>query len=322
MSSTSTSNLFDEIFVGLGPSSFCPPNTDRTPPLPVQPSADGILATLSPTDAQVLRSALAGVPLISDTPPLFMRFLFLSLPADAPPLLAALHAKLLELGWAVDAGCARLTREEPVAFYALFMHTSGILSRLGCTDDLRYAARAALRLTLEELDEEMRRAVTVREGAPAWEMFKPLVAYRRACAVALMPLIDLGPPPAEVVRGYAWTWRTCATCAVHVGHAPGSDACGVRCREAPWFVEFWKELVATLRARPDPDAVLGVQHIAQALLRAAVCPTCSTVAFEHLRCFQGLLVVEAAKRIAEVSAVRSRGRCQCLLTATQVSFEL
>ncbi|KAM5531476.1 hypothetical protein V8D89_014866 [Ganoderma adspersum] len=299
MLSTSSPHLFDDIFAGLGLSSFCAPNTDCTLLLPVQPSADGILATLSPTDAQVFRSALAGVPLIYDTPPLLTRFL--SPPADAPPSLFVLHAELFELGWAVETGHARLTRDEPVACYGLFMRTGGIIGRLGCIDDLRYAARAALRFTPQEFDDEMHRAVTVRGGAPTWETFKPLVAYRLGCAVALMPLIDLGPPPADVVRGYAWTWRTCPTCAVHVEHAPGSDACGVRCREAPWFVGFWKELVATLRARPDPDAVLGVQHIAEALLGAAACPTCSTVAFEHLRCFQGLLVVEAAKRIAEVS---------------------
>ena len=319
MSFTSTPNLFDDIFAGLRLSGLSAPHTPS--PL-VQPSVNGILSTLSPTDAQVFRSALAGISLISDAPPLLTQFLPPSPPADAPPFLVALHARLFEFGWAIETGQVRLTREEPVVCYALFMRTGGILGRLGCIDDLRYAARAALRFTPEELDDEMYRAVHGGAGVPTWETFKPLVAYHRACAVALMPLIDLGPPPADVVRGYSWTWRTCPTCAVHVGHAPGSHACGVRCREAPWFVEFWKELVATLRARPDPDAVLGVQHIAQALLRAAVCPTCSTVAFEHLRCFQGLLVVEAAKRIAEVSAVRSRGRCQCLLTATQVSFEL
>nr|VWP02250.1 Structural maintenance of chromosomes protein [Ganoderma boninense] len=296
MSSTSTSNIVDGILAGLGISGLSSPYTGPTPPLLLQPSTDGILATLTPTDAHVFRSALAGIPLISDAPPLLTQFL--TPLAYTPPFLAAPHTKLLELGWAIEAGHAKATREDPVACYALFMRTGGILGRLGCFDDTRYAARAALRFTKEELDDEMSRAIVA--GTQSWETFKPLVSYRLACTAALTPLIELGPPPAEVVRGYAWTWRTCPNCVVHIQHGPG-DACGVLCREAPWFVEFWKELVATLRASPDPDAVLGVQHISQALQGAVACPTCSRVAFEHLRCFQGLLIVEAAKRIAEVS---------------------
>ncbi len=60
--------------------------------------------------------------------------------------------------------------------------------------------------------------------------------------------------------------------------------------DAPWFVELWKQLVAILRARPDPDAVLvwGVQHFSQALRAGTAHPTCSTVVQEHLRCFHGL----------------------------------
>ncbi|PIL24784.1 hypothetical protein GSI_12670 [Ganoderma sinense ZZ0214-1] len=296
MSSTSASNPIEEILSGLALPGFSAPYTGRTPPFLVPPSTDGILAILCPTDAQVFRSALAGIPLIADAPPLLTQFLTSS--ADTPPFLASLHAKLLELGWAVETEHAKVTREDPVACYALFMRTGGILGRLGCIDDIRYAARAALRFSQEELDDEMARAIL--NGTPTWETFKPLVSYRLACAVTLTPLISLGPPPAEVVRGYAWTWRTCPNCVVHIQHGPG-DACGAPCREAPWFVVFWKELVATLRASPDPDAVLGVQHLSQALQGAMVCPTCSRVAFEHLRCFQGLLIVEAAKRIAEVS---------------------
>ena len=88
-------------------------------------------------------------------------------------------------------------------------------------------------------------------------------------------------------------------CARHSGRG----ACELFCADAPWFVELWRELVAILRARPDPDAVLtwGKDHFARALKEAMECPICSEVAEEQLKCFEGLLVVEAAKRIAEVS---------------------
>ncbi|KAI1790281.1 hypothetical protein LXA43DRAFT_1149203 [Ganoderma leucocontextum] len=282
MSSSFGPSPFQGILIHLRPTALSDYASRRMPPPLVPPSADGILRTLSPTDAHVFSSALANVPLISHTPPFVTQLI--APPVNTPPgPVAALHAKMLEFGSAVEATHANLIREQPVACYSLFMLTGGILGSLGRVDDIRYAARAALRFTREELDDEMHRSIL---GGATWETFRPLVSYRLACMVALMPLIDLGPPPAEVVSGYAWTWRTCATCVEHVGHAPG---------------DLWKELVATLRASPDPDAVMGVQHLWQALQGAMGCSTCSKVAYEHLTCFQGLLVVEAAKRIAEVS---------------------
>ncbi len=138
-----------------------------------------------------------------------------------------------------------------------------------------------------------------------WGTFAPLVRYRLACAAALGPLIDLEPPPAALVREYAWTWHTCPDCAKHTGRG----ACGMFCADAPWFVELWRQLVAILRARPDPDAVLvhGREHFSRALEEGMACSTCAKVVQEHLRCFEGLLVVEAAKRIAEVSGSRVEG---------------
>ena len=79
--------------------------------------------------------------------------------------------------------------------------------------------------------------------------------------------------------------------------------------DAPWFTELWKQLVAILRARPDPDAVLvrGWEHLSKALRAALACSTCARVAYQHLRCFHGLLIVEIAKRVAGVSAFESGG---------------
>ena len=190
------------------------------------------------------------------------------LSANTGPNDASSSAKL----WAVPI------LKEPVSFYIVFTQMPGVFCGPGCIDDLRYAARAALRFTPEELDDEMYRAVHGGAGVPTWETFKPLVAYHRACAVALMPLIDLGPPPADVVRGYSWTWRTCPMCARHSGRG----VCELFCADAPWFVELWRELVAILRARPDPDAVLtwGKDHFARALKEAMECPFCSEVAEE------------------------------------------
>ena len=267
------------------------PLTLSSSPGLVEPSADGILSLLSPADADVFRLVLTGVPLICRTPPAFMDLPPLS--ANTGPNDASSSAKL----WAVPI------LKEPVSFYIVFTQMPGVFCGPGCIDDLRYAARAALRLTAEELDTQIEACVSSGR-APSRELFNPLVSYRLACIVALTPLnVNLArpqPPPAVMV-GYAWTWRTCATCATHVGHAAG-EPCGVLCVDAPWFVRLWKQLVAILRARPDPDAVLvrGWQHLSQALWAALGCPTCARVAHEHLRCFHGLLIVEIAKRIAGV----------------------
>ena len=190
-------------------------------------------------------------------------------------------------------------RDNPVFFFAYFSqpsHTPIPLFKPTAVD-LRYAARAALRPTQGELDDKIRR---VRFAcSTTWTVFAPLVAFRHACAGALAPLIDLGPPLAGALGEYAWTWRTCPMCARHSGRG----ACELFCADAPWFVELWRELVAILRARPDPDALLtwGKDHFARALKEAMECPICSEVAEEQLKCFEALLVVEAAKRIAEVS---------------------
>ena len=302
MSSTSVSNLLEEFLAGLTASDSSAPCHTLLPQL--QPSVDDILATLSPTDAEVFRPVLAGVPLISRTPPFVMHHPPIPAEYSTVPVLATMK----QCAQDANAFLARLARENPMMFYATF-------ARLPCLviygepnrrDDLCYAARAALRLAPDELDNQMRLALTASHST-AWTTFKPLIAYRHACAAALSPLVDFGAPPPEVLRDYAWTWRTCTHCAVHTGRG----ACGVFCMEAEWFGELWKGLVGILRARPDPDAVLvhGTKHFAQALQAAMGCPTCANVAQEHLRCFQGLLVVEAAKRIAEVSSTLRRGNC-------------
>ncbi|KAM5531477.1 hypothetical protein V8D89_014867 [Ganoderma adspersum] len=286
MASTSGSNPVEEYSTPLTPS-YAPHSQE---PL-IEPSVDRILSNLSPADADVFRLVLDGVPLICRTPPAFMDLPPLS--ADTGPNDVSSPAKL----WAIPI------LKEPVSFYVVFTQMPGVFCGPGCIDDLRYAARAALRLTAEELDAHIEACMSSGR-APSHVMFNPLVHYRLACVVALTPLnVNLArpqPPPA-VTAAYAWTWRTCATCATHVGHAAG-EACGVLCADAPWFVELWKQLVAILRVRPDPDAVLvrGWQHLSQALRAALACPTCAGVAHEHLRCFHGLLIVEIAKRVAEV----------------------
>ena len=101
---------------------------------------------------------------------------------------------------ALDDIHAKLAREQPVALYAVFVRISSLLGQLGRTDDLRYAARAALRLTTEELDEEMERPV-LGGHASSLETFKPLVSSRLACKAARKPLIGFESPPAEVFGG-------------------------------------------------------------------------------------------------------------------------
>ena len=221
------------------------PLTLSSSPGLVEPSADRILSLLFPADADVFHLVLSGVPLICRTPPAFMDLPPLS--ANTGPNNASSPAKL----WAVPI------LKEPMSFYVVFTQMPGVFCGPGCIDDLRYATRASLRLTAEELDVQIDACVSSGR-APSRATFNPLLRYRLACVVALTPLnVNLArpQPPPIVTAGYTWTWRTCAACATHVGHAAG-DPCGVLCAEAPWFTELWRQLVAILRARPDADAVL------------------------------------------------------------------
>lgn len=269
-------------------------STPRTQLSQVEPSANRILSALSPADADVFRSALDGIPLICRTPPAFMNLPLLPTytetdDSDSSSKIWALHIL-----------------EEPVPFYSVFARMPGFFCGPGCIDDQLFAARAALRFTAEELDAQIEACVSTGRAA-SHETFQALISYRLACVIALMPLnLKMASVHLPLTMSqYAWTWRTCMTCARHDGHAL-ENACGPRCTDAPWFLELWRQLVTILRARPDPESVLmrGLQHRSQALRTAMACPTCAKVAHEHLRCFHGLLVVEAAKRITEVGVLR------------------
>ena len=102
------------------------------------------------------------------------------------------------MGTAIEPEYAKLARDEPV----LFLQGGVILAPVGRTDGLHYAARAALRFASKELDEEMY-CLMLGGGVSTWEAFKLLLSYRLARMAALLPLIDLCPPPVEVIRGYA-----------------------------------------------------------------------------------------------------------------------
>ena len=142
--------------------------------------------------------SLSGTPLVSQTPP------FSAHPspplADAPPGAVAIHAQAPEFSVALGDVHAKLACGQLVALYAVFACISSLLGQLGRTDDLRYAAHTALRLTAEELDEEMERSV-LGGHASSLETFKPLVSCRLTCKAALKPLIDFESPPAEVFSG-------------------------------------------------------------------------------------------------------------------------
>ncbi|PIL24785.1 hypothetical protein GSI_12671 [Ganoderma sinense ZZ0214-1] len=292
MASTSGPNLLSR--PSARPTPFSVPRTQRPP---VVPSIDKILSALPPTDADVFRLVLDGVPLVCRTPPAFR---------DLPPLSTNTDPN--------DASPARMWAtpilKEPVSFFVVFTRMPGFFCGPGCTDDLRYAARVALRFTAAELDAQIEACVSSGR-ASSRTIFTPLLSYRLACIVALTPLnvnLAIPRPPPTIMAAYAWTWRTCTTCTRHVGHALGGT-CEVLCEDALWFTELWRKLVAILRLRPDPDAVLvrGWEHLSKALRAPLACPTCAGVAYQHLRCFHGLLIVEIAKRVAEVSVFVSGG---------------
>ncbi|PIL24786.1 hypothetical protein GSI_12672 [Ganoderma sinense ZZ0214-1] len=280
-----------------------PPSTPCRTLFPqLQPSVDEILRTLSSTDADVFRSVLVRTLLIYRNPsgaPYLP-----PLPAEAAtiPLVALCYTGMKQAMLDMTLAVVGQAREQPISTYLLFVNAPAAFmfcdpnSDPQRRDDLHFAARAALRFTTAELHDKVLE-VTMR-CRTSWETFRPLFTFRHTCAAALGPLVDLMPPPAGALGEYAWTWRTCARCANHTGRG----RCGPFCADAPWFVELWKQLVAILRARPDPDAVImwGKEHFARALQEAMACPNCAKVAQEHLRCFEGLLVVEAAKCIAEV----------------------
>ena len=119
----------------------------------LQPSVDGILATLSPTDAEVFRSALDGVTLISHTPPF----------AKRPPPLPIFPAPSVDVLLASSNASMRASnlprmRDNPVFFFAYFSqpsHTPIPLFKPTAVD-LLYAVRAALRLTQGELNDKIR----------------------------------------------------------------------------------------------------------------------------------------------------------------------
>ncbi|PIL24787.1 hypothetical protein GSI_12673 [Ganoderma sinense ZZ0214-1] len=259
----------------------------------LQPSVNAILATLSPTDAEIFRSVLDDVPLISHTPAFAKQPL--PLPQRRLPCLLGPPRRVRRLP-AREERPPHPRKSHPQLRVHLTLTDHPAHAVQAGAADLHFAARAALHFTPGELDEGMRFVRMV--CACTCTVFAPLVAFRHACAAALAPLIDLGPPLTCALGEYAWTWRTCAKCAHHTGRGK----CGMFCADAPWFVELWRELVAILRARPDPDAVLiwGKEHFSRALQKAMACPICVNVAEEHLKCFKGLLVVEAAKRIAEI----------------------
>ncbi len=109
-----------------------PPSTSCRTLLPqLQPSVDGILRTLSPTDADVFHSVLNGIPLISHTPPVAKQPP--PIPADTSP--DAIADAILAAS--LSATLRPTIRTNLVLFFVNLSPPPGGVMFLPSADDLR-----------------------------------------------------------------------------------------------------------------------------------------------------------------------------------------